>query len=83
MMLTSTSVSLGVPLLLQFQSSPPRALPTRCTPFGSSHVAAKAAGGLGYVVKPRLTSDLVRAVSEAKAHRPFVSVIRNPPSGPR
>jgi CheY-like chemotaxis protein len=45
--------------------------------------AAKAAGGLGYVVKPRLTSDLVRAVSEAKAHRPFVSAIRNPPSGTR
>jgi DNA-binding NarL/FixJ family response regulator len=37
--------------------------------------ATKAAGGLGYVVKPRLTFDLLRAVSEAKARRPFVSDI--------
>jgi CheY-like chemotaxis protein len=38
-------------------------------------VAAKAAGGIGYVVKPRLASDLVVAVREARAHRPFVSVL--------
>jgi DNA-binding NarL/FixJ family response regulator len=45
--------------------------------------AAKEAGGLGYVVKPRLTSDLLRAVSEAKARRPFVSDIPDAPSGKR
>ena len=38
--------------------------------------AARAAGGIGYVVKPRLAADLLRAVREAKAHRPFVSAIR-------
>src|SRR5262245_13142599 len=36
-------------------------------------VAAKAAGALGYVIKPRLALDLVRAVEEARAGRPFVS----------
>ena len=45
--------------------------------------ATRAAGGLGYVVKPRLTSDLLRAVSEAKARRPFVSDIRDASSGRR
>lgn len=34
---------------------------------------ARAAGGLGYVVKPRLSSDLADAVREAYAGRPFVS----------
>ena len=38
--------------------------------------AAKAAGGLGYVVKPRLASDLMHAVREARAGRPFVSPMR-------
>ena len=38
--------------------------------------AARAVGGLGYVVKPRLAADLLPAVREAKAHRPFVSAIR-------
>ena len=38
--------------------------------------AARAVGGIGYVVKPRLAADLLRAVREAKAHRPFVSAIR-------
>jgi CheY-like chemotaxis protein len=38
--------------------------------------AAQAAGGIGYVVKPRLAADLLRAVCEAKARRPFVSAIR-------
>jgi DNA-binding NarL/FixJ family response regulator len=38
--------------------------------------AAKATGGIGYVVKRRLTSDLMIAVREACARRPFVSVIR-------
>ena len=37
--------------------------------------AAKAVGGLGYVVKPRLTADLMYAVREARAGRPFVSRI--------
>jgi len=35
--------------------------------------ATRAAGGIGFVVKPRLRSDLVRAVMEARAGRPFVS----------
>jgi DNA-binding NarL/FixJ family response regulator len=39
-------------------------------------LAAKAAGGIGYVVKTRLVSDLVVAVHEAHAGRPFVSPIR-------
>ena len=38
--------------------------------------AAQAAGGIGYVVKRRLVSDLPHAVSEASARRPFVSVRR-------
>ena len=38
--------------------------------------AARAVGGIGYVVKPRLNADLLPAVREAKAHRPFVSAIR-------
>jgi len=38
--------------------------------------AAKAAGGIGYVVKRRLASDLMTAVREARARRPFTSVIR-------
>jgi DNA-binding NarL/FixJ family response regulator len=39
-------------------------------------LAARAAGGIGYVVKPRLASDLVFAVREARAGRPFISGIR-------
>ena len=35
--------------------------------------AAKAVGGIGYVIKPRIASDLMKAVLEAKAGRPFVS----------
>jgi DNA-binding NarL/FixJ family response regulator len=35
--------------------------------------AARAAGAIGYVVKPRLASDLPRAVFEARAGRSFVS----------
>jgi len=35
--------------------------------------AARTAGGLGYVIKPRLASDLAVAVREARAGRPFVS----------
>jgi DNA-binding NarL/FixJ family response regulator len=35
--------------------------------------AAKAAGGIGYVIKPRIASDLMKAVQEARAGRPFVS----------
>ena len=38
--------------------------------------AARAAGGLGYVVKPRLAADLMIAVREAVAGRPFVSPTR-------
>ena len=37
--------------------------------------AAKAAGGLGYVVKRRLDAELATAVHEARAGRPFVSKI--------
>jgi DNA-binding NarL/FixJ family response regulator len=40
-------------------------------------LAARAAGGIGYVVKPRLASDLMIAVQEAQAGRPFVSPIRS------
>jgi DNA-binding NarL/FixJ family response regulator len=38
-------------------------------------LAARAAGGIGYVVKPRLGSDLTFAVQEARAGRRFVSTI--------
>jgi DNA-binding NarL/FixJ family response regulator len=38
--------------------------------------AAKAAGGLGYVVKPRLARDLMLAIREAREGRPFVSAAR-------
>ena len=38
--------------------------------------AARAAGGLGYVVKPRIAADLMVAVREAVAGRPFVSPTR-------
>ena len=36
---------------------------------------AKAAGAIGYVVKQRLVSDLVRAVRAARSWRPFVSAL--------
>jgi NarL family two-component system response regulator LiaR len=36
--------------------------------------AAHAAGGIGYVVKRKLGTDLLHAVNEARARRPFVSV---------
>ena len=39
-------------------------------------LAAKAAGGIGYVVKSRLRTDLIAAVREARAGRSFVSPIR-------
>ena len=39
-------------------------------------MAAKAVGGIGYVIKPRLTSDLTRAVVEARAGRSFISTRR-------
>jgi DNA-binding NarL/FixJ family response regulator len=35
--------------------------------------AARASGGIGYVVKPRLACDLMMAVREAGAGRAFVS----------
>jgi DNA-binding NarL/FixJ family response regulator len=38
--------------------------------------AARAIGILGYVVKPRLVSDLVHAVAEVHAGREFVSPLR-------
>jgi DNA-binding NarL/FixJ family response regulator len=38
--------------------------------------AARDAGGMGYVVKPRLNSDLPLAVREARAGRSFVSPMR-------
>lgn len=37
--------------------------------------AARRAGGIGYVVKPRLASDLAFAVLEARAGRSFVSAL--------
>jgi two-component system response regulator DesR len=37
--------------------------------------AAAECGGIGYVTKPRLASDLIFAVREAKAGRPFVSTM--------
>jgi DNA-binding NarL/FixJ family response regulator len=39
-------------------------------------LAARAAGGIGYVVKPRLASDLICAIREAHAGRSFISAIR-------
>ena len=39
-------------------------------------LAAQAAGAIGYVVKPRLVSDLMIAVREARAGCPFVSPMR-------
>jgi len=38
-------------------------------------LAAKAAGGIGYVIKRRLGTDLLHAVQEAQAGRSFVSAI--------
>jgi DNA-binding NarL/FixJ family response regulator len=38
--------------------------------------ATKAVGGMGYVVKPQLASDLLVAVREARAGRTFVSAWR-------
>src|SRR5262249_50287280 len=38
--------------------------------------AARAAGGIGFVVKSHLASDLKTAVHEARAGRPFVSILR-------
>ena len=38
--------------------------------------AARAAGAIGYVVKPRLASDLLHAIREARAGRAFVSARR-------
>jgi CheY-like chemotaxis protein len=39
-------------------------------------VAARAVGAIGYVVKPRMVSDLMHAVVEAHAGRGFVSPLR-------
>jgi len=41
-------------------------------------VAARAAGALGYVLKPRLVSDLIVAVHEARAGRRFDSPREHP-----
>ena len=38
-------------------------------------MAAAECGAIGYVTKPRLASDLIFAVREAQAGRPFVSTI--------
>lgn len=35
--------------------------------------AAKESGGMGFVVKPRISTDLLTAVKEASAGRPFIS----------
>jgi DNA-binding NarL/FixJ family response regulator len=42
--------------------------------------AARAAGAIGYVVKPRLDADLPLAVQEALAGRPFVSPTADSPA---
>jgi DNA-binding NarL/FixJ family response regulator len=42
--------------------------------------AAMEAGALGYVLKPRMASDLRLAVQEAFSGRPFVSPSLSPPS---
>ena len=75
----------GLEVAARLQESGSTAAVVFCTVHEDEEflAAAKAAGGLGYVVKPRLTSDLVRAVIEAKAHRPFVSALRKPPPGQR
>ena len=39
-------------------------------------LAAQEAGAIGYVVKPRLVSDLMAAVRDARAGCPFVSPMR-------
>lgn len=39
-------------------------------------LAAKAAGGIGYVIKRRLGTDLLLAVQEAQAGRSFTSAIQ-------
>lgn len=39
-------------------------------------IAARNAGGIGYVVKTRIASDLEPAVQEARAGRPFQSPLR-------
>jgi DNA-binding NarL/FixJ family response regulator len=39
-------------------------------------IAARAAGVIGYVVKPKLASDLLPAIREACAGRSFVSAMR-------
>ena len=44
--------------------------------------AARAAGGIGYVVKSRLASDLMLAVREAMAGREFVSPMPSPGQAP-
>jgi hypothetical protein len=38
--------------------------------------AAQAAGGIGYVAKTMLSSDLMVAVDEARAGRRYVSALR-------
>jgi DNA-binding NarL/FixJ family response regulator len=49
-----------------------------CTVHDDEEVvrAAKATGAIGYVLKRRLAADLVHAVVEASAGRPFVSELR-------
>ena len=37
--------------------------------------AARKSGGMGYVVKPRMSSDLLTAVKEARAGRSFISPV--------
>jgi len=39
-------------------------------------LAASMAGGLGYVIKSRVTTDLLRAVQDGHAGRPFTSPMR-------
>jgi DNA-binding NarL/FixJ family response regulator len=45
--------------------------------------ACLAAGGLGYVVKLLMQTDLVLAMNDALADRPFVSRFSSPPDDPK
>ena len=58
---------------LQRDNSPPRIVFLTVHDDDEFVTAAQAAGGLGYVVKPRLASDLLPAVMEAREGRRFVS----------
>jgi DNA-binding NarL/FixJ family response regulator len=65
----------GLEVASRLRAAGSRAAIVFFTVHGETAIAreALAAGGLGYVVKPRLHADLLRAVREAKEGRPFTS----------